>query len=235
MARKLKNRGMLPECRLPTPKEIISLMEFTGPLLGITLTRLFGFVNMQRTAMALGVKETAAYQLCINLVIFFLLFAEPLSQLSQTQLPELIDAGDGAQVKSNLRSVLTLGAPTAIVIGGVAGFTTYFGSSIFSSDPIVQSLAKGAAPSIFLAVATAIFTVTVDGAMLASKDFGFMLSQGICTMLIQLVLLKTWCSSISDIFATFILRLGSYAVISLARAGLGRGKLGSSMSMRSCQ
>lgn len=158
MARGLKRKGLLPEIRLPTKKEMISLMEFTGPLLGITFTRLFGFVNMQRTAMTMGTQHTAAYQLCINLMIFFLLFAEPLSQLSQTQLPELIDAGDSGQVKSNLKSVLSLGALTAISIGGVAGLATYFGAPIFSSDPVVQSLAKETAPSLFLAVATAIFT-----------------------------------------------------------------------------
>lgn len=229
MVRGLRKKGILPKIRVPTRKEISSLMEFTGPLLGITFTRLFGFVNMQRTAMTLGVKHTAAYQLCVNLMIFFLLFAEPLSQLSQTQLPELLDRGDGEQVKSNLKSVLSLGMTTALVVGGVAGLATYLGSPIFSSDLIVQTLAKEAAPALFLAVFTAIFTVTVDGAMLASKDFGFMLTQGTLTMLVQLFLLKTWCSSISDIFVTFVFRLGSYALISLIRAGLGYGKLGQAM------
>jgi len=194
--------------------------------LGITFTRLFGFFSMQKTAMAMGVNHTAAYQLCINLLIFFLLFAEPLSQLSQTQLPELIDSGDSAQIKSNLKSVLALGASTALVIGGVAGLATHFGTALFSSDPIVQSLAKGAAPSLFLAVATAIFSVTVDGAMLASKDFGFMLPQGAIATLVQIFLLKTWCSTIPDIFATFTIRLGSYALLALIRIKLGYGKLG---------
>lgn len=230
MVKGLHKKGILPKIRLPSRKEMFSLMEFTGPLLGITITRLIGFVNMQRTAMTFGVKQTAAYQLCVNLMIFFLLFGEPLSQLSQTQLPELIDAGDGAQVKLNLKSVLSLGAITSLVVGGFASLATFFGSSLFSSDPIVQSLAKGASPSLFLAVATAVFAVTVDGAMLASKDFGFMLSQGIFSMLVQFVLLKTWCSSISDIFATFVLRLGSYAIISLIRAGFGYGKLGRAIS-----
>ena len=69
-------------------------------------------------------------------------------------------------------------------------------------------------------------TVTVDGAMLASKDFGFMLGWGTFTLAVQLVLLKTWCSNISDIFATFIFRLGSYAIVALLRAGFGYGKLG---------
>jgi hypothetical protein len=53
-----------------------------------------------------------------------------------------------------------------------------------------------------------------------------MLAQGVGTMLMQLVLLKTWCTNLSDIFATFTLRLGSYAVFSLIRAALGYGSLG---------
>ena len=126
MIRGLKRKGILPKIRLPTKKEILQLTEFTGPLLAITITRLIGFVSMQRAAMTLGVKQLAAYQLCINLVIFFLLFAEPLSQLSQTQLPALIDAGDGDQVRSNLKSVLILGLFTALGIGSVAGLSVFF-------------------------------------------------------------------------------------------------------------
>lgn len=226
MVRGIKARGIFPKVRLPTREELISLTEFTGPLLAITITRLIGFVSMQRAAMALGVKELAAYQLSINLVIFFLLFGEPLSQLSQTQLPALIDAHDAPKVKANFKSVLTLGSITAFAVGAVAGSALFFGSSLFSSDPIVQNLARQASPSVFATVATAVFAVVVDGANLASKDFGFMLTQGLTTMVVQLVLLKTWCSSLSDIFFTFTLRLGSYAVISLIRTALGRGSLG---------
>ena len=68
--------------------------------------------------------------------------------------------------------------------------------------------------------------MTVDGAMLASKDFTFMLVFGTFTLLIQGILLKTCCTSISNIFATFMFRLGSYSIVSLIRAGFGYGKLG---------
>jgi Na+-driven multidrug efflux pump len=160
MVRGLRRKGVLPKIRLPTRKELWSLTEFTGPLLAITVTRLIGFVSMQRAAMTLGVKQTAAYQLCINLIIFFLLFAEPLSQLSQTQLPALIDNKSSDEVKSNLKSVLLLGLFTALGIGSVAGLSVFFGAAAFSSDVIVQSLAKDAAPSVFVTVATAIFAGT---------------------------------------------------------------------------
>jgi Na+-driven multidrug efflux pump len=160
MVRALKKKGILPKIRLPTRKELSGLTEFTGPLMAITVTRLIGFVSMQRTAMRLGVKQTAAYQLSINLVLFFLLFGEPLSQLSQTELPALIDAEDGPAVKANLKSVLILGAFTALGIGAVAGLTLFLGTSIFSSDLVVQAMAKESAASVFLTVATAIFAGT---------------------------------------------------------------------------
>jgi len=262
MIKALRKRSILPVIRMPTRKEIMGLTEFTGPLLAITVLRLIGFVTMQRTAMSLGVKETAAYQLCNNLVLFFLLFAEPLSQLSQTQLPALVDANDGAAVRANFKSVLILGILTALGIGSVAGLTVGFGSALFSLDLAVQALSKAAAPSVFITVATAIFAgrsmaeglvilflyptssrryslmtsiveihpskpVTVDGAMLASRDFSFMLIQGVLTLSLLLYLLQSaWCSTITNVFRAFTVRLGSYAITSLIRIGLGCGNLG---------
>jgi hypothetical protein len=72
----------------------------------------------------------------INLIIFYLLFAEPLSQLSQTRLPALIEAQDGKAVSANLRSVLFLGALTALTVGGMAGLSVFYGSSLFSSGKL---------------------------------------------------------------------------------------------------
>jgi Na+-driven multidrug efflux pump len=157
MVKALKKKEILPRIRMPTRRQISGLMEFTGPLLAITITRLMGFVNMQRKAMTLGVKHTAAYQMSINLIIFYLLFAEPLSQLSQTRLPALIEAQDGKAVSANLRSVLFLGALTALTVGGMAGLSVFYGSSLFSSDLAVQALAKEASFSLFVTVFTAIF------------------------------------------------------------------------------
>jgi Na+-driven multidrug efflux pump len=129
-------------------------------LLAITVTRLVGLINMQRAAMKLGIKATAAYQLTINLVLFFLLFGEPLSQLSQTQLPALVDSQDSDRVRSTLKSVLVLGALGALGVAAVAASVLWFGSGLFSSDLAVQALAKGATPAVFITVATAIFAGT---------------------------------------------------------------------------
>jgi len=221
----LKKKHLLPSVKLPKKKELLSLLEFTGPLLAITITRLIGFVAMQKRAMTLGVQPLAAYQLCINVVMFFLLFGEPLSQLSQTKLPPLVDAEDGDAILANLKSVLILGLGASIAVGLSSFVAVRFGAFLFTSDPSVQLMARNAAPAVFWAVSSAIMAVTVDGAMLASRDFGFMLTMGTLTALLQLYTLN-WCTSLTTILGTFTFRLSSYTVAVIARVALGKGDIG---------
>ena len=70
-------------------------------------------------------------------------------------------------------------------------------------------------------------SVVLDGTLLASRDFGFMLWTGLVNMLIQYKMLKSpRCTSLSDVFVTFAFRWGSYAAVTLLRALLGYGTLG---------
>ncbi|GAX10123.1 hypothetical protein FisN_3Lh315 [Fistulifera solaris] len=226
MMKSLHTKRLLPKLRLPQRNEFMSLLSYTGPLLAVTLTRLGGLVAMQTSAMTLGVQPLAAYQLCLNLLVFFLLFGEPLSQLSQTQLPPLLDKGDSETIRGNLKSVGVLAVITALGIGATTVSAIEFGSGWFTSDPVVKLLAKQAAPSVFLAVTASILSVAADGAMLASRDFGFLLTMGMGTFLPQLLLLKTRCDSLSFVFGTFTMRLGMYTVAALGRVLLGYGPLG---------
>lgn len=120
MLRALKAKRLLPSLHVPSKREMMNLLEFTGPLLAITITRLVGFVAMQRAATDLGVLPLAGYQVCINVVIFFLLFAEPLSQLSQTKLPALVDRNDGKGALAMIKNVLVLGFGASLAVGATA-------------------------------------------------------------------------------------------------------------------
>mmetsp|Transcript_10025 Transcript_10025/g.14809 ORF Transcript_10025/g.14809 Transcript_10025/m.14809 type:complete len:579 (+) Transcript_10025:82-1818(+) len=230
----LKKKKLLPQLRKPKLEEVKGLLDFTGPLLAITLTRLAGFLAMQKSAIKLGVTHLATYQLCLNVVIFFLLFGEPLSQLSQTKLPALLkreedgkDKEIGVQVAATFKSILVLAVYAAIGVGGVAFGSVAFGSGLFSSDVAVQSLARSASPAVFMSVFSAVMAVAVDGALMASRDFGFMLTCGLFSFALQLLLLQRHCTSINFIFGTFTMRLGSYAILGLMRVFVfGGGRLG---------
>jgi len=202
---------------IPKKNELAALGEFMGPLLAITLTRMSGFMNMQRRAMTLGVTALAGYQLCMNLLIFFVLFGEPLSQLGQTKLPGLIENENSREAMATLRSILMLSVFAAVGVGLTAYCTSTFGPALFSSDLGVQAVAKGAAPQLFLAVSMCIMGIAIDGAMMASRDFGFMLITGIVSFFVQAKLLHN-CNTVSGILATFAVRLGSYTILSVVRA-----------------
>lgn len=225
MAKSLRDKGMCPKFKLPTKKELGSLMEFTGPLLMITFVRMAGFLNMQRRAMSLGVTALAGYQLVTNLLIFFILFGEPLSQVGQTQLPALIDSNETEKAKKTYKSVMMLSLFAAVGVGAVAFFTAMFGSGMFSSDIGVQVVARHSAPALFSAVVATILGIGVDGCMMASKDFGFMLVNGLLGFLVQAKLLD-YCTSISGIFYSFTVRLSMYTLFATGRAALGVGNLG---------
>jgi hypothetical protein len=75
--------------------------------------------------------------------------------------------------------------------------------------------------------------VSVDGAMLAARDFRFMLIQGIFSLVVQSYLLaSSWCSSVSSVFAIFTLRMSVYASMALIRVALGKGPLGQALRRR---
>lgn len=201
MVTALKKKKLLPALRTPKKSELASLGEFTGPLLAIALTRMAGFLNMQRKAMTLGVTALAGYQLCMNLLIFFILFGEPLSQLGQTKLPGLIEDGNVKEAMATLKSILLLSVFAAVGVGAAACLTSFFGPGLFSLDLGVQAVARSAAPMLFLAVSMTILGIAIDGAMMASRDFGFMLGTGIFSFFVQAKLLE-YCGSVQAILAT---------------------------------
>jgi len=239
MLRALSKKQMLPKLKLPTLPELQALLQFTGPLMAITLTRIGGFFAMQKRAAKLGVaaatanaagsgmkhSSLAGYQLCVHIMMFFLLFGEPLSQLSQTKLPTLVDDNNGPAVRKTLQSAMSIAGSTALVVASVAFLVAKFGSQLISTDPAVQAIAQSTAPVLFVTIATAIVSVAFDGAQIAAKDFGYMLVAGFATFVLQLKLLPH-CTRIDQIFATFALRMGLYAALSLVRAALGFGGIG---------
>lgn len=63
--------------------------------------------------------------------------------------------------------------------------------------------------------------------MLASRDFSFMLVQGTLSLVIQwLFLTSSLCNSVSAVFNTYTIRLGTYSLFALLRVALGGGPLG---------
>ena len=221
----LSKKKLLPTIKLPSLAEFKELFDYVGPLFIITITRLVGFVSMQRQAMTLGVQSLAGYQVCVNTMILFLLFGEPLSQLFQTKLPALIDENRKDSIIRTIKSVSALASYTALGIGTVSYLSLVLGTSFFTTDQVVQGIVQSTAPSVCIAIMAAILGVAVDGSLLASRDFGYITIVGILSCILQLFLLKR-CTTLNHIFLTFAFRLGTYFLAGVGRIALGGGALG---------
>jgi len=225
MLRDLAKKKLLPEISLPKLDQLKELFGYVGPLFIITIARLTGFISMQRAAMRCGVKPLAAYQICVNCLIFFLLFGEPLSQLHQTKLPALLDDNDKEATLITMKSVLTLALYASVGVGTVSFAALTLGNGFFTSDMAVREIIRNTAPSVCIAVMTAIMTVCIDGAMLAARDFSFIILLGLITCVMQLYL-SSKCTTLTGIFLAFALRLGTYSFATIVRVASGHGALG---------
>ena len=242
MTRALARRGMLPRLRpraLVDPAAMGPLLAFAGPLSVIVLTRLAGLTAQALTAASLGTAPLAAYQVCVNIFAFFIYFAEPLSQTGQTLLPPLIDAGDGARARKAVANLAVLAAAVAPLVAGACALLAGCGASLFSADAAVVALVRRTAfPALFLTTAQLVVSSSIDGLQLAARDFGFIVVCGTCTCAAQLAGLRAvgraaaagaaWPArwGLSLVFASFWLRLLTYAIISSGRIALGYGALG---------
>lgn len=225
MLKSLATKKLLPTISIPKWHELKELFDYVGPLFVIVISRLIGFLSMQRAAMRCGVQSLAAYQICVNCLIFFLLFGEPLSQLHQTKLPSLIDSNDKSSTLATMKSVLSLGCYAALGVSATAFLVLTFGSGFFTADQAVRDIIVKTAPAVSAAIASAILGTTIDGAMLASRDFSYILVLGILTCIMQ-VFLASRCTALTSIFLSFALRLMTYSVAAVGRVGLGYGTLG---------
>ncbi len=225
MLKDLSKKKLLPKLVIPTLDDLKELLQYVGPLFIITISRLIGFISMQRRAMTFGTQALAAYQICTNALILFLLFGEPLSQLHQTKLPGFLDSNNREATISTMKSVMTISGFTSIGIGALTYLTLTLGPGLFTSDVAVQAIVRNTSPSVALAVMQTILSTSLDGAMLASRDFLFIIMVGLGTCALQL-LLAARCNSLTAIYGTFFLRLAVYALAVIVRALSGRGPLG---------
>ena len=231
MLKDLQKKKLLPKLSIPKLADLRELLAYVGPLFIMTVARLVGFISLSRRAMTFGTQPLAAYQICVNALMFFLLFGEPLSQLHQTKLPEFLDANDKQSTISTMKAVMTLAAYTSMGIAALTYATLTFGVGMFTSDTAVQALVRNAAPAVSVTAVQAILATSLDGAMLASRDFSFIITMGLLTCPLQIILASR-CGGLSTLFLSFGLRLALYAAAVIVRSAAGFGTVGRVLDWR---
>lgn len=229
MLRALSQKSMMPEFRLPRRDDLGPVLEYAGPLFVITLARVIGFTCMGITAAALGTVPLAAFQVMITIFVFFAFFSGPLSQTAQTLLPPVLEVQDTAGAQRTLRNLFTIGAGLSVGVSTCCLLALRFGAMLFTDDAAVLGAIAHASLGVFLSAASLIFSSTFDGALVAAKDFGFIVPAQLSGCALQLGLLylvRRWDLGLAGLFPTYTVRLWWFIGLAGLRVYYGGGKLG---------
>eukprot|EP00439_Symbiodinium_sp_Y106_P046952 s442_g6.t1 len=229
MMRSLQRKQILPTFRRGALRDAGPVLEYAGPMLVINMTRIAGFTAMAFAAAATGTRALAAYQVILGIFVLFAFIGAPLSQTAQTMLPPLIESSNTSGARKVAKNVLTIGAIVSIVASVLCYTALMLGAGTFTSDPAVLGEIHGAAFMVCLATGTLLISSSVDGALLAAKDFGFIVTQQVSVVMLQLLVLRTVLHlklGLPGIWMTLAVRVILFVPIALTWLGMGYGPLG---------
>mmetsp|Transcript_12153 Transcript_12153/g.22349 ORF Transcript_12153/g.22349 Transcript_12153/m.22349 type:complete len:545 (+) Transcript_12153:65-1699(+) len=226
----LRRKRILPQPRRISKRVAGVVMEYAGPGLVNTGSRVMGYVVMGTVATTIGTVPAAAYQVAIGIFTVFAFVSAPLSQIAQTMLPAVLDDPDKAEMcrtagRNLLKFTLWVGAIAAFLCGCMLTF----GSTLLTRDPAVLAEIATMTAGISLSVFLICLHGAVDGALVAAKDFRFIMPSQASVCALQVVfLLICWKRklSLATIVASFPLRMVCFLAVAGLRIGLGYGPLG---------
>ncbi|CAJ1352423.1 unnamed protein product [Effrenium voratum] len=229
MLRSLQKKKILPSFRLSALRDAGPVLEYAGPMLVINMTRITAFTTMAFAAAACGTLDLAAYQVILGIFVLFAFVGAPLSQTSQSMLPPLLEANDTPGARKVAKNVLILGCAVSLVAGLLCYAALLFGAQTFTSDLAVLKQIHSSAFLVLVSTVTMLLSASLDGALLAAKDFRFITVQQLFVVSIQMVLLHMVLKlhlGLHGIWMTFAVRVLLFIPIAMAWVCTGNGSLG---------
>lgn len=232
MLRSLQRKQILPSFKTKTLIDAGPVLEYAGPMMIINATRILGYTAMAFAAAALGTQQLAAYQVILGIFVLFAFVGAPLSQTAQSMLPPLIEAKDTKGAQKVGRNVLTIASAVSLVASCLCFCALRFGAQTFTSDAAVLGQIHSAAFMVLLATGALLLSSSIDGALLAAKDFRFIVFQQALVVAVQLVLL--WMTlkfqlGLPAVWMTLAVRVLLFIPVALTWIRTGNGPLGGVM------
>jgi len=225
----LRRKGLAPSPARITARVAKVVVEYAGPGFINTGSRVLGYVVMSTVASRLGYIPGAAYQVAMGVFTVFAFVSAPLNQIAQTLMPPVIDSGSGEEVRRVAKNLLKFSFGTAAITACLCTAVLTFGSTLLTTDPAVLAEVGCMVPAIFLSTALICLHGAMDGALVAAKDFGFIMPGQAMVCCVQVAVLMfsqkmNW--SLAAIVASFPLRMGLFLVAAAVRLRCGFGPLG---------
>lgn len=182
---------------IPNVGEVKNFLSFCGPLFAVLLVKTFLWTYTTFACSASGAIDLAAHQISINLFLFFCIFGDVVSQLSQTYLPYYLTSNKSSNKNKNdsntpenekltISSLSSLSAVYELIkrvflIGAWIGvFNSFcyqiirrYGYSLFTTSGEIMGRMRAASGFLSLATLPHAMMLGMEGLLIASRDFKF--------------------------------------------------------------
>lgn len=205
---------------VPSPNEFLQIFSIAAPVFVTMFSKVAFYSLMTYFATSMGTFKVAAHQVMIQMYGMCVVWGEPLSQTAQSFMPELLYGVEKSldKARSLLKSLMIIGAILGVVIASTGAFIPWLFPNIFTHDlNVIQEMHK-VLILFFVALSATPCTHSLEGTLLAGRDFKFIsLSMSGCFSLGALLLLVAssrgyglpgcWCALVAFQWARFCFAL----------------------------
>ncbi|XP_051138556.1 protein DETOXIFICATION 46, chloroplastic-like [Andrographis paniculata] len=215
---------------VPSPNELLQIFSLAAPVFVTMMSKVAFYSLLVYFATSMGTKTVAAHQVMIQVYCMCTVFGEPLSQTSQSFMPELICGVNQnlAKARTLLKSLVIIGAASGLILGCIGTSVPWLFPKIFSPDlEVIQEMHKVLIP-FFLALCITPSTHSLEGTLMAGRDLKFLsMSMGgiFCLGSLVLLLASSRAYSLSTCWFTLVAFQWSRFLVALRRLTLRNGIL----------
>ncbi|KAI4375685.1 hypothetical protein MLD38_013526 [Melastoma candidum] len=177
---------------IPSPNEFLHIFGIAAPVFVTMFSKVAFYSLITYFATSMGTMTVAAHQVMMQMYGMCVVWGEPLSQTAQSFMPELMYGRTRSLEKARtlLKSLMIIGAILGIVISAIGASVPGFFPNIFTSDTnVIQQMHRVLIP-FFVALSATPCTHSLEGTLLAGRDFKFVsLAMSGCFSLGALLLL----------------------------------------------
>ncbi|KAK8626781.1 hypothetical protein V6N13_134413 [Hibiscus sabdariffa] len=180
---------------IPSFNELLSVLAIAGPVFVTLMSKIVFYSLLIYFATSMGTHVVAAHQVMLQVCGMCTVWGEPLSQTSQSFMPELMYGVNRNLPKARmlLKSLVTIGATLGLVLGIIGTAVPWFFPNLFTHDiKVIQEMHKVLLPY-FLALAITPSTHSLEGTLLAGRELRFIsFSMCGCVAFGVLIVLRIW-------------------------------------------
>lgn len=177
---------------IPSLIELQEIFSIAAPVFVTLVTKVAFYSLMIYFATSMGTHTVAAHQVLSQIFSMCSVWGEPLSQTSQSFMPELLYGVDRNLEKAwgLMKSLLVIGTSVGLVLGTVATSIPWLFPNVFTPDHAVIAEMQKVWIPFFLALCVTPCIHCCEGTLLAGRDLRYISSSmGVCFVLGALVLL----------------------------------------------